>query len=102
MELTCHNCGNVINVDEAPQQYICKVCGAINVVEIKCRRNWMHPPTSFEWVLPAGVMVDAIGRKTYVTADGRYMTKDRYMDEFGFDPDIALENMRKHKGVHKA
>jgi len=46
-------------------------------------------------------MRDAMGKATYVTAQGSHMTKEEYMAAFGLDPDVALENMRKHRGVRR-
>jgi DNA-directed RNA polymerase subunit RPC12/RpoP len=106
MELVCHNCGNSIEVENVPKEYVCKKCGAVNVVlqrsELYGEALGCIPPTSFEWTLPAGVMVDAVGRKTYVTAQGSYLTKEEYIRDFGFDPDIAIAYRDAHKGVRKA
>ncbi len=106
MKLKCHNCENVVEVDAAPKEYVCKRCGAVNVVvekkELYGEALGCLPPKSFEWTLPVGVLEDAVGRKTYVTAQGSYLTKEEYIRDFGFDPDIAIAYRDAHKGVRKA
>ncbi len=101
--LICHNCGHEVDVDVLPKEFVCSTCGAVNVVEIRDPTSGEAagciPPTSFEWKLPAGVMRDAMGKAIYVTAQGSHMTREEYMAAFGLDPDVALENMRKHRGV---
>lgn len=104
--LKCHNCGSERETDNPPKEFVCRICGAVNVIPLTDgtagEAAGCLPPTSFEWTLPAGVLTDAVGRKIYVTAQGSQMTKEEYIDAFGLDPEIALIYMRFHKGVHKA
>lgn len=95
--LKCHNCGREVEKDDPPEEYVCKGCGAVNVVptfdgtgDAACT---CLAPTSFEWQLPAGKLTGPKG-PIYITAQGSHMTKAKYIESFGLDPDIALEYMR--------
>lgn len=96
--LRCHGCGREAKTDNPPKEFVCKVCGAVNVVlqiaETSSEACGCLPPTGFEWTLPAG-MKEGPGGRIYITAQGTEMTKQEYIDAFGLDPDIAREWMRK-------
>ena len=97
LTLKCHKCGEEKETELHPKEFVCKNCGAVNVVAYDNSSEdsaGCIPPTSFEWTLPAGVMEGPTG-KTYVTAQGSHMTKEEYIDAFGLDPDMAINWMRK-------
>jgi len=104
--LKCHNCGSERETDSPPKEFVCRICGAVNVVPLTDgtydEAAGCIPPTSFEWKLPAGCKETALGEKIFITAQGTEMSKKEYIDAFGLDPEIALGYMRAHKGVHKA
>ena len=96
--LKCHGCGAEKETDKRPKEFVCKDCGAVNVVDYgdgtaddaaSC-----ITPKGFEWELPAGVLEGPKG-KIYVTAQGSQMSKEEYMDCFGIDPDLAKAWMKK-------
>jgi hypothetical protein len=103
--LKCHNCGSEKETDSPPKEFVCKVCGGVNVVALTDgsadQAGGCIAPTGFEWTLPAGKLSGPAGT-IYVTAQGSHMTKAEYIEAFGLDPDIALEYMRAHKRVQKA
>lgn len=103
--LKCHNCGSEKETDNPPKEFVCKICGGVNVVALTDgtadQAGGCISPTSFEWQLPAGVLDGPMG-KIFVTAQGSHMTKAEYIEAFGLDPEIALAYMRAHKGVRKA
>jgi hypothetical protein len=95
----CHGCGDVKEYPKQLKEWVCTTCGCINVVE-----NYSPdadnvcdcvPPKGFEWKFPSGVKEDVMGNKIYISAQGTEMTKEQFMDSFGFDPDIALARMRE-------
>jgi hypothetical protein len=102
--LKCHNCGSEKEVKSPPKEFVCKVCGGVNVVPAtdgtSSEACGCIAPTGFEWTLPAGKIKSPAGI-IYVTSQGSHMTKKEYIDAFGLDPDIALEYMRSHKGVKR-
>lgn len=103
--LKCHNCGSEKETDNPPKEFICKVCGGANVVDLTDgtadSAGGCIAPTGFEWQLPAGVLEGPTG-KIFVTAQGTHMTKAEFIDAYKIDPGIALAYMRVHKGVRKA
>lgn len=98
MKLKCHGCGSEKETDLRPKEFVCKICGAVNIVQYNDGSSedaaGCIPPTSFEWSLPAGILESPAG-KIYVTAQGSHMSKAEYIDAFGIDPDIAKEWMKK-------
>lgn len=102
MLLKCHNCGSEKEPVTVPKEFVCKVCGAVNVVMLNDgtadSAGGCIAPTGFEWTLPAGKL-DGPAGTIYVTAQGTHMTKVEYIETFGLDPDIALAYMRSHQGV---
>ena len=103
--LICHNCDSEKETDNPRKEFVCKVCGGVNVVALTDgtadQAGGCIAPTGFEWTLPAGVLDGPMG-KIFVTAQGSQMTKAEYIEAFGLDPEIALAYMRAHKGVRKA
>lgn len=102
MRVKCHNCGITAEYPDA-KEFVCVTCGAVNVVpvhngtvdaEVMCLA-----PTGFEWRMPAGKIGNEILGFRYVTAQGTQMSREEYMREFGIDPEIALQYMRKNRGV---
>jgi len=96
--LRCHGCGREAKAEKLPKEFICKVCGAVNVVPQNAETfedaAGCLPPASFEWTLPAGVK-EGPGVKIYITAQGSEMTKQEYIEAFGIDPDLARAWMQK-------
>lgn len=100
--LKCHNCGTEHDFGTLPKEFVCKNCGAVNVVppvEAYDDPLGCLAPTGFEWQLPAGRMEDAMGRVWYTTAQGTRMTREEYLETFKLDPEIAMRYMRSHRGV---
>ena len=104
--LKCHNCGSEKETDKPPKEFVCKVCGGVNVVPLTDgtadQACGCLAPDGFEWTLPAGKKTSAVGETVYITAQGSMMTKSEYIEAFGLDPEIALAYMRAHKGVRTA
>jgi hypothetical protein len=103
--LRCHGCGREAKAEKLPKEFICKVCGAVNVVpqnaESAIDAAGCLPPKSFEWTLPAGFKEGPAG-KIFVTAQGSEMTKQEYIEAFGIDPEIALIWMKKMRSEGKS
>lgn len=103
MKLKCHNCGAGVEFSTAPKEFVCPVCGAVNVVPVYTgvsdEELGCLAPTGFEWTLPTGKNGNPITGFEYVTAQGTHMTREEYIQTFGVDPEIALQYMRCHKGV---
>ena len=101
--LKCHNCGSKKETDSPPKEFVCKICGGVNVVALTDgtadQAGGCIAPTGFEWTLPAGKKTTAVGKTMYITAQGSEMSKAEYIEAFGLDPEIALAYMRSHKGV---
>ncbi len=100
VELKCHNCGSIKEVDNPPKEFICKNCGAVNVVELgdgtADQACGCIAPTGKEWQEPAGFKIIG-GEKIWITAQGSEMTKEEYIEAFGKDPEIYQEWMKNHK-----
>jgi len=98
LKLKCHGCGEEKETELRPKEFVCKNCGAVNVVEYSDRSSedsaGCIPPTGFEWTLPAGILEGPMG-KIYVTAQGSHMSKEEYIDAFGLDPEITRDWMKK-------
>lgn len=103
MMLKCHNCGTEMDFQSVPKEFVCSVCGAVNVVpqvpEASDEPLSCLAPTGFEWRLPAGKIWNPILGYRYVTAQGTQMTREEYLAEFKIDPEAALEYMRANRGV---
>ncbi len=99
VKLICHGCGDEKNPSVAPKEFVCSICGAVNIVPVLSGTHpeacGCLPPTSFEWRLPLGVNTDPMGVKHYKTAQNTEMTKEEFINAFGCDPDIVLERMRE-------
>jgi hypothetical protein len=53
-------------------------------------------PEGPEYLLPSGVLKGAGGKILYTTADdGTGLTREDWVETFGYDPVIVLENMRR-------
>lgn len=98
MLLKCHGCGAEKETDKRPKEFVCKDCGAKNVVDYNTgsvdQAASCIPPTGFEWELPAGKLEGPKGQ-IYITAQGSQMSKEEYIDCFGIDPDLAKAWMKK-------
>jgi hypothetical protein len=100
--LKCHGCGREAKTDRPPKEFVCKVCGAVNVVpdtDTASEACGCLPPRGFEWTLPAGVKERPDG-KIFITAQGTEMSKAEYIEAFGIDPEVAKAWMEKmgHEG----
>jgi len=95
--LTCHGCGRTIDTELKPKEFVCNLCGAVNVVKYVEEGGLTAasciPPTGFEWKEPSGVLEGPSG-KIFVSAQGTYMTKKEWMEAYGVDPEINLTWMR--------
>jgi len=105
--LKCHNCGSERETDNPPKEFVCRICGAVNVVPLidgtAGEAAGCMPPTGFEWKLPAGFKGPndpALGEKIYITAQGDEMTRQEYIEEFHIDPELALAYRPKKRKVH--
>lgn len=97
VKLKCHGCGREVEVEKAPKEFVCSDCGCVNIVPIVTDSDeplGCIPPTGFEWTLPSGVLEGPQG-KIFETAQGSHMSKQEYIDAFGFDPELAIEWERK-------
>ena len=103
--LKCHGCGSVKETNKNPKEFVCKNCGAVNMVPegdgTSLAPLGCTPPKGFEWTLPSGKQTDPSGKTIYVTAQGSMMSKKEFIETFGCDPDIMLRKMREMgvKGV---
>lgn len=95
----CQGCGKTITINSEDKEFVCRTCGAVNVVPegngfadspLGC-----ISPKGFEWTLPSGVLKSADGKIIYVTAQGTHLSKESFIRIFGCDPEITLANMRK-------
>jgi len=95
--LKCHGCGREAETDNPPKEFVCKVCGAVNIVPendgTASEACGCIPPTGFEWKLPAGINRNANGEVEVVTAQGTKMTVAEWISAFGCDPVIAHQHM---------
>jgi hypothetical protein len=95
----CGSCEGIIRLGATPKKFICPDCGVLNtpVPEgagsseeiVSCLL-----PKGFEWKLPAGV----IGGDSLLFVspdDGTPLTRIEWIEIFGYDPKIKLEEMRK-------
>ena len=117
IKIKCFNCGVVSEVECevcgtcAGQQCTvkCPNCGAVNVLPDmsgegeEVEGDWLAciEPTGFEWSLPSGKLGNPISGYIYVDAHGKHWSKDGYLAEYKIDPELALEYMRKNRGVKK-
>ncbi|MDH7596875.1 MAG: zinc ribbon domain-containing protein [Methanothrix sp.] len=103
MRLKCHNCGTAVEYEVPPKEFVCAVCGAVNVVPVYTGASDEElgciSPTGFEWQMPAGRIGNPVLGYKYVTAQGTQMTREEYLAAFKIDPEVALSYMRKNKGV---
>ncbi|MCX8207422.1 MAG: hypothetical protein N3G75_06280 [Methanothrix sp.] len=103
MLLKCHNCGSEADFKIMPKEFVCSVCGAVNVVpqisEAADEPLSCLAPTGFEWQLPAGKIGNPVFGFKYITAQGTQMTREEYLATFKIDPEVALQFMRSHRGV---
>lgn len=107
--MKCHNCGSFVVLDLAnPKEFVCPVCGAVNVVPREMVSSSDAPldclaPTGFEWTLPAGKVGNPVTGYKYITAQGTHMTREEYLATFRIDPELALNFMRagREKRVFK-
>jgi hypothetical protein len=98
MMLRCHGCGSVKEIDKAPKEFVCNLCGVVNVVvsgdgtyEDACS---CIPVSGFEWTLPGGIFMNAAtGEITVTSAQGTPMSLKEFIQTFGFDPVIAMQRM---------
>lgn len=97
--LKCHGCGREAETDNPPKEFVCKVCGAVNIVPefdgTASEACGCIPPRGFEWRLPAGINRSVSGEVEVITAQGTKMTREEFLEAFGCDPVIVYENMRK-------
>jgi len=81
---------------------VCPSCGTCCEVDVSSQDedgNWLGciAPTGFEWSLPSGRIVPAIGDVIYVDALGNHLTRGAYMEKYSIDPEIAYNKMRDKK-----
>ena len=91
----------------AMKKVVCKNCGSVNEVAdeaLKSSGDWIECdiPLGFEWTLPAGKIMPIMGEPIYITSQGEYRSRSAYLDEFGIDPEIALNLMRSKVKVQTA
>ena len=97
-KVKCHGCGRQLEINDNDPEFMCRICGAKNVVpdnEFGAEVIGCVPPKGFEWALPSGKLVSPTGETIYVTAQGSHVTKETFIRIYGCDPDITLKNMRK-------
>jgi hypothetical protein len=80
-------------------KFICRNCGAVNLVDettIGDDVEWLDclEPKGFEWQLPAGKIVTAMGEKIYISATGEQLSRKQYLDRYHLDPEKAYYFMR--------
>ena len=98
VKLKCHGCGREAETDNPPKEFVCKICGCVNLVPdfdgTSDEVCGCIAPKGFEWTLPAGIFMNAAtGEVTVVTAQGTPMTTKEFIETFGFDPVIACKRM---------
>jgi phage FluMu protein Com len=101
VNLKCAGCGKEWSQDHVPSKiFICPRCGAVNNVEWETAGTGEQAcgcllPTGFEWKLPAGEFQTPFGLE-YTTANGDRMTRLEWIEDFGCDPKVLWENMKKY------
>jgi phage FluMu protein Com len=101
VNLKCAGCGKMWSQDKVPsKQFICPQCGAVNNVEWENAGTGDQAagcllPTTFEWKMPSGEFQTPFGLE-YTTADGKRMTRIEWINDYGCDPKILYDNMRKY------
>ena len=78
---------------------VCPSCGTCCEVDVSSQDedgNWLGciTPTGFEWSLPAGKLLPAVGDAIYVDAFGNHYTRGAYIEKYSIDPEIAYTKMR--------
>jgi hypothetical protein len=98
IELRCHGCGRVAETDTPPKEFVCRVCGCVNIVpDLEDSSDEVCgciPPKGFEWQEPGGIFMNAAtGEITVTSAQGTPMSLKEFINTFGFDPVIAMKRM---------
>lgn len=98
MQLKCAACGAKGETNNPPKEFICSICGCVNVTVIKeegaIQACGCLLPTSFEWTMPAGENGNPIVGYWYQSPSGTKMTRDEWIEAYHVDPHICLVWMR--------
>lgn len=104
MKLKCFKCENIWECN-CTVEATCPYCGSTNIIptdtDVDVEEDWLQclEPEGFEWSMPSGKKGNPVTGYTYVAANGDELTKNEYLDKYKMDPDVALEYMRKNRGV---
>jgi len=100
MKFRCANCETVVEFPSRPKKFICPECGAPNTPTSGTEGTGAGAcdcilPTGFEWREPAGVIFDGATYLFKSPDDGKELTRDQWIQIYGYDPQKRLEYMRK-------
>lgn len=103
MNAKCAKCGYINNVPDDAKKFCCSSCGVLNTPQPDTAGTGDQAcgcllPERHEFFLPSGKITDPRGAlyDQFLTADdGTSISREKWIRDFGYDPEIIWQNMRK-------
>ena len=97
----CAKCGTIREFERLPKKFCCSECGILNTPQPETDGSGEQAcgcllPERPEWRLPSGEIDSPDGIHLYTTADDATgLTREEWIQIFGYDPEIVLKTMRQ-------